>query len=417
MSASGHAEAGGDLLVGGLPAVARRLGRKARRHGRRAHRVRPAPNARLDGVAVGREPLRRREAADGLPDRGQAASRRSAGPGCTARTPRRQRVAGTSEPAGREDVVGAGRVVTGGLGRPGPDEDRSGMADPTGDARRRPGRRREVLRRVGVDERDGGREVRRERDPAVGREGGRARISRRSRRGSRVAISRSTASARAGLVVTRIAGESGPCSAWVTRSAATMTGSAASSARTIPSDGPAGRSIPTRPATSSFAAVTQALPGPTIRSTGSNAGVARRGVGVPTERERSDRLGAAGDEDGIDLEQPGGAEQHRVDRPRPASAGVATTTSVTPAVLGRDDGHDERRRVRRGPARDVAADAVERQPATLDLDAGHDRRPTSSLDAASRRTAPDVVDRLLERRAIGAGRAGRGPPAAPGGRR
>ena len=46
-------------------------------------------------------------------------------------------------------------------------------------------------------------------------------------------------------------------------------GSAEASARTMPSDGPAGRSVPTSPATSSLAAVTQALPGPTIRSTGS----------------------------------------------------------------------------------------------------------------------------------------------------
>ncbi len=71
-----------------------------------------------------------------------------------------------------------------------------------------------------------------------------------------------------GSVVTRMAGESGPCSAWLSRSAATCSGSAVASARTMTSDGPAGRSIPTSPKTSSLAAVTQALPGPTIRSTG-----------------------------------------------------------------------------------------------------------------------------------------------------
>ncbi len=44
-------------------------------------------------------------------------------------------------------------------------------------------------------------------------------------------------------------------------------GSAVSSAITTTSLGPAGRSIPTWEETSSLAAVTYALPGPTIRST------------------------------------------------------------------------------------------------------------------------------------------------------
>ena len=165
-------------------------------------------------------------------------------------------------------------------------------------------------------------------------------MSRRSRRGRRAAISRSTASASAALVVTRIAGESGPCSAWVTRSAATRTGSALSSARTIPSDGPAGRSIPTKPATSSLAAVTQALPGPTIRSTGASC-CPRVGE---TVGERADRLRAAGDQQAVDVEQAGRAEKDRVDAPS-ASAGEATTTSATPAtragttVMISDDGY------------------------------------------------------------------------------
>ena len=54
---------------------------------------------------------------------------------------------------------------------------------------------------------------------------------------------RTSASSSSG--VTSRAGESTPCSAWVCRSAATVTTSAAASARTSPSEGPAGRSIPT----------------------------------------------------------------------------------------------------------------------------------------------------------------------------
>ena len=49
------------------------------------------------------------------------------------------------------------------------------------------------------------------------------------------------------LVVTRTAGESGPCSAWESRSTATMNGSASSSAMTRISVGPANRSMPTSP--------------------------------------------------------------------------------------------------------------------------------------------------------------------------
>ena len=94
-----------------------------------------------------------------------------------------------------------------------------------------------------------------------------ARVSRRRRVGSWRASSSSTASARAVEVVTSRAGESAPCSAWLSRSAATWTGSAVSSATTMTSVGPAGMSMAQRSSTSSFAAVTQALPGPTILST------------------------------------------------------------------------------------------------------------------------------------------------------
>ena len=64
---------------------------------------------------------------------------------------------------------------------------------------------------------------------------------------------------------------SGSCSAWLSKSAATVAGSALSSAITNNSLGPAGRSMPGPPGkleTNALAAATQALPGPAIRSTG-----------------------------------------------------------------------------------------------------------------------------------------------------
>ena len=65
-------------------------------------------------------------------------------------------------------------------------------------------------------------------------------------------------------------------------------------------------------------------PGPTMRSTGSSS--IREAEG-----HRADRLGTAGDEQGIDAQQAGGAEQHGVDAPsRPA--GDATTIRSTPAT-------------------------------------------------------------------------------------
>ena len=77
-----------------------------------------------------------------------------------------------------------------------------------------------------------------------------------------------TASATSALVVTRTDSPSGPCSAWASRSAAHSAGSAVSSAITMTSLGPAGRSTATRLDTSSFAAVTHLFPGPTILATG-----------------------------------------------------------------------------------------------------------------------------------------------------
>ncbi len=84
-----------------------------------------------------------------------------------------------------------------------------------------------------------------------------------ARRGSAA----STASSRSGSSLTTTAIESGPCSDCARRSRATCSASAVRSASTMHSDGPAGRSIATRPLTARFAAVTHALPAPKILST------------------------------------------------------------------------------------------------------------------------------------------------------
>ena len=57
-------------------------------------------------------------------------------------------------------------------------------------------------------------------------------------------------------VVTRQAGELGPCSAWASRSAATISAVAVSSAITATSDGPASTSMPTLPYSCRFASAT-----------------------------------------------------------------------------------------------------------------------------------------------------------------
>ncbi len=93
-------------------------------------------------------------------------------------------------------------------------------------------------------------------------------------RGSCRSISMPTARASARLSVSRIAAAFGSCSAWASRSAATSSGDAVSPATITTSLGPARPSIATSPATCRLAAVTQALPGPTILST-------RRTLSVP----------------------------------------------------------------------------------------------------------------------------------------
>ena len=77
-----------------------------------------------------------------------------------------------------------------------------------------------------------------------------------------------TASASGRQVVNSQAGDSWPCSAWPTRSLATISASALSSAITATSDGPAKTSMPTLPNSARLASATNLLPGPTITSAG-----------------------------------------------------------------------------------------------------------------------------------------------------
>ena len=106
----------------------------------------------------------------------------------------------------------------------------------------------------------------------------------------------------------------------------------------MPSDGPAGRSMPTSPATSIFAAVTQALPGPTIRSTGARPASGRPYASAPiawappaTTKASTSSSPAA----------PSSTGWFRPSR----SAGEATTIRSTPAtragttVMTSDDGY------------------------------------------------------------------------------
>ena len=58
---------------------------------------------------------------------------------------------------------------------------------------------------------------------------------------------------------------------------------------------------------------------------------ARVSVGSQAVGQCADRLCTTGDDERIDTEQAGRAEEHRMRRPHPRSAGEATTTRSTPA--------------------------------------------------------------------------------------
>ena len=159
---------------------------------------------------------------------------------------------GARETARRQHVVGARRVVADDRGGRRAEEDRARVPHPRGEQRRD---RRRAARGARA-------RTRRTRASASSSE-----PTTSIRTCSQPPTSRSTSAASAALVVTSMHSESGPCSAWASRSAAQSSASAVSSATTSTSLGPAGRSMPTRPETRSFAAVTQRLPGPTILST------------------------------------------------------------------------------------------------------------------------------------------------------
>ena len=112
-------------------------------------------------------------------------------------------------------------------------------------------------------------------------------------------------------------------------------------------------------------------------------------------RERPDGLGAAGDHEGVDLEQAGRAEQDRV-RATVATGRRGDDDPADTGDLCRHDGHHERGWVRGGAAGDVGADPGERRPAALDLDAGRDGRPARDRPLGLGEAA-DVGDRLVER--------------------
>ena len=121
--------------------------------------------------------------------------------------------------------------------------------------------------------------------------------------------------------------------------------------------------MPTTELTSILAAVTQALPGPTIRSTGSTPASGSPNASAPIAWAPPATMQRP------DAEQAGGPRDDRVDGAVRAG-GRRDDDLVDAGDERRDDGHDEDRRQRRAAARDVAADAPERQPAALDVTPG-----------------------------------------------
>ena len=113
--------------------------------------------------------------------------------------------------------------------------------------------------------------------------------------------------------------------------------------------------------------------------------------------EGTDRLCAAGDDERVDLEQAGGAEEDGVER----TVAVGRRRDDDPLDArdsSRDDGHDQRRRIGSRTAWDVGADRGQWRPAAFDVDARGDGR-AGRCRALSLGEAADVVDRLVERTA------------------
>ena len=299
----------------------------------------------------------------------------------------RERARRAGQAAGRQDVVGAGRVVAGRFGRPRADEHRARVAD-AGDRRlERLDVDRQVFGGVGVDERDRGVERRRDDDPAVVAQGGREDVAAgglgelvddgrfdrvgegcvrgdEDRRGVRAVLGLGD---EVGRDTDRVRGRRGEDHA-LRRPGREVDADLAA-------DLELGRGHP------GVARTDDAIDG-------FDGGV-RETVG-----EGSDRLGAAGDDERVDSEEPGCAEKDRVEG-SVAAGRRGDDDAIDARDLRRDDGHDQRRRVGRRAARDVGADRVDGGPAALDLDAGGDlgRGRGRALGLGE---AADVVDRLVE---------------------
>ena len=147
--------------------------------------------------------------------------------------------------------------------------------------------------------------------------------------------------------------------------------------------------MPTSPQTSILAAVTQAFPGPTIRSTGSiplsGRPYARAPMAwaPPATHER------------VHAEQAGRTEEHRVD----AAVAIGGCRDDDPTHAGdacRHDGHQQGTGVRRRAAGHVGTDAGQGRPATLDVDPVGDPGVRRRRDLGPRERG-DVGDRGLER--------------------
>ena len=189
--------------------------------------------------------------------------------------------------------------------------------------------------------------------------------------------------------MTRRAGESGPCSAWVMRSAATRRGSAGG----VGEDHPlrrAGREVD--PDLAADLDLGGRDPG-VARADDAIDGLRCRRPAARTQARRS----------------PGRRRRRRAHRPRAGrphrggpggslpsrSAGEATTIAPDARDPGRDDGHDERRRIRRGAARDVAptrASGVQRRSISMPGAIGR----AASIWALGLGEPADVGDGLVE---------------------
>ena len=179
-------------------------------------------------------------------------------------------------------------------------------------------------------------------------------------------------------MVTRMAGESGPCSAWVMRSRADperIRGRGGEdealrrAGRQVDADLAADLDLGRRDP-----GVARA-DDPVDRL---DAGI-RQAVG-----EGADGLGAAGHDERVDAEQAGRPEQDRMD-PAVAIGRRGHDDPPDTGDPGRHDGHDQRARVRRRATGHVRADAVERRPAALELDALGDADRGTTTGAGARR--------------------------------